>query len=288
MIDNFNDKKSPTIENASQSDLKKTLIRATNISLKDGEKTLLHDISLSISAGEIITIIGPNGAGKTTLLNILLGLRKSSSGEVKRLSQLRIGYMPQRLQLNPQLPLTVERFLALATISSPTVTDKKDSAPPSIDSALKRTGVAHLKQYDMNNLSGGEIQRVLLSRALLREPQLLVLDEPVQGVDIGGQNQLYQLIRELRNELNCGVLMVSHDLHLVMAATDHVICLNQHICCHGHPESVSNHPAYLELFGHAATNLATYTHHHDHDHDLHGEVLNCSEPDHSDCHHNNK
>jgi zinc transport system ATP-binding protein len=288
MTDSIKEKNIQNKDECKQSDVDKTLISASNISLKDGNKTLLHDISLSIYAGEIITIIGPNGAGKTTLLNILLGLRKASSGEVKRINNLRIGYMPQRLQLNPQLPLTVERFLALVNVASPSTTNTKDSTLPTIDSALKRTGVAHLKQSDMNNLSGGEIQRVLLSRALLREPQLLVLDEPVQGVDIGGQNQLYQLINELRNELNCGVLMVSHDLHLVMAATDHVICLNQHICCHGHPESVSNHPAYLELFGHAATNLATYTHHHDHDHDLHGEVLNCTEPNHSDCHHSNE
>lgn len=256
----------------------KVLIKAENIALSDGEQVLLHDINLSISRGEIITLIGPNGAGKTTLLNILLGLRQASSGKIECAADLQVGYMPQRLQLNPQLPLTVERFLLLANT-------KTSITPTNINSALTRTGVAHLKTKDINNLSGGEIQRVLLARALLRKPNLLVLDEPVQGVDIGGQNKLYQLIKELRDELSCGVLMVSHDLHLVMAATDHVICLNQHVCCHGHPESVSNHPAYLELFGHTADNLATYTHHHDHDHDLHGEVLSCSESDHNDCKH---
>lgn len=266
-----------------ETDQASTLIQARDIVLKDGDKVLLHNISLSIKAGEIITLIGPNGAGKTTLLNILLGLRQPSSGKVERAKDLRIGYMPQRLQLNPQLPLSVERFLSLANITS-----LKSISPLSIDTALARTGVAHLKKNDMTNLSGGEMQRVLLARALLRQPQLLVLDEPVQGVDVGGQSQLYQLIRELRNEMNCGVLMVSHDLHLVMAATDHVICLNQHICCHGHPESVSNHPAYLELFGHTADNLATYTHHHDHDHDLHGEVLDCPEPDHLHCKHGDR
>jgi zinc transport system ATP-binding protein len=250
------------------------LLSASHISLEDKGKVLLHDIHLRIDAGDILTLIGPNGAGKTTLLNILLGLRRPSSGSVTRLPNLRTGYMPQRLQLNPQLPLTVSRFLALV-----------DGSLLSIDKALSRTGVVHLQQTDMSKLSGGEIQRVLLARALLRKPQLLVLDEPVQGVDIKGQNQLYQLITDLRDELGCGVLMVSHDLHLVMAATDHVICLNQHVCCHGHPESVSNHPAYLELFGNTAINLATYTHHHDHDHNLHGEVVADADTTHKHCHH---
>lgn len=251
------------------------LIEAKNIFLVEGDKTLLHDITLSISQGEIVTVIGPNGAGKTTLLNILLGLRKPSEGSIVRKADLRIGYMPQRLQLNPQLPLSVSRFLSLANLSN-----LNKVTPLNIDSALERTGVSHIKHSAMMSLSGGEIQRVLLARALLRQPQLLVLDEPVQGVDVGGQNQLYDLIRELRDDLNCGVIMVSHDLHLVMAATDHVICLNQHICCHGHPQNVSNDPAYLELFGSVATNFATYSHHHDHKHDLHGEVLDDS---HSHC-----
>ncbi len=238
------------------------LISANKLFLKQGGKILLQDINLSIKAGEIVTIIGPNGAGKTTLLNILLGLRPPSSGHVERKKGLRIGYMPQRLQLNPQLPLSVERFLLLTNTSL-----------ISIDDALEKTGITHLKKTDISQLSGGELQRMLLSRALLRQPQLLVLDEPVQGVDIRGQDKLYKLIRELRDELNCGILMVSHDLHLVMAATDHVICLNQHVCCHGHPESVSNHPAYLELFGSDANQLATYSHHHDHKHNLHGEII---------------
>lgn len=247
-------------------ELSPPLLKADNIYLKDGERVLLRDVSLSIAPGEIISLIGPNGAGKTTLLNILLGLRSPTSGDVSRRNDLRIGYMPQRLALNPQLPLTVNRFLALV-----------DHSLVSIEKALSRTGVQHLQQMAMQNLSGGELQRVLLTRALLRKPHLLVLDEPAQGVDVSGQNALYQLIGDLRNKLACGVLMVSHDLHLVMASTDNVICLNQHICCRGHPESVSNHPAYLELFGHTASNLAAYTHHHNHTHDLHGEVIDDSE-----------
>jgi zinc transport system ATP-binding protein len=241
------------------------LLEATKISLNDGDKILLDTIDLSIKPREIVTVIGPNGAGKTTLINILLGLRTPSSGTVIKSKSCRIGYMPQRIQLNPLLPLTVEHFLALVNPSSV-------KTAITIASALNRTGVEYLLKTDMTNLSGGEIQRVLLARALLREPNLLVLDEPVQGVDLKGQDQLYKLISEIRDELGCGVLMVSHDLHLVMASTDNVICLNQHICCHGHPESVSNHPAYLELFGNSINHVATYTHNHDHDHDLHGEI----------------
>jgi zinc transport system ATP-binding protein len=242
------------------------LLEAINVTLRDGNKLLLDNISLTINPGQIITVIGPNGAGKTSLLNVLLGLKSPSSGKVISQSDLRIGYMPQRLLLNPLLPLNVHRFLKLVHHSL-----------VGIENALERTGVSHLLTTDMQSLSGGELQRVLLARALLRKPQLLVLDEPVQGVDVGGQSQLYQLISQLRNELGCGVLMVSHDLHLVMAATDHVICLNQHVCCHGHPEKISSHPEYISLFGETATQFATYTHHHDHNHNLHGEVVH-------DCH----
>ncbi len=241
------------------------LLQAAEVSLRDGDKVLLDTIDLSIKKREIVTIIGPNGAGKTTLLNLLLGLRKPSSGQVHRHNNCRIGYMPQKIQLNPLLPLNVEHFLSLVDTRSSTL--KAD-----INTALTRTGVADLINTDMTRLSGGEVQRVLLARALLRKPNLLVLDEPVQGVDLKGQDQLYKLISEIRDELGCGVLMVSHDLHLVMASTDNVICLNQHICCHGHPESVSNHPAYIELFGNSISHVAAYTHHHDHDHNLHGEV----------------
>lgn len=239
------------------------LLEAKDISLIDNQRTLLSHVDLSVSANEIVTIIGPNGAGKTSLLNILLGLRRPTSGTIHKAKNLVIGYMPQRLLLNSQLPLTVERFLSLT-----------NDCNLSIDSALEKTHIRELKSASMHDLSGGETQRVLLSRAILRKPQLLVLDEPVQGVDVVGQSQLYQLISQLRDELQCGVLMVSHDLHIVMAATDRVICLNQHVCCHGHPDSVSNHPAYLEMFGQSSdANVAIYTHHHDHKHDIHGCVL---------------
>ncbi|HSC75586.1 MAG TPA: zinc ABC transporter ATP-binding protein ZnuC [Pseudomonadales bacterium] len=227
----------------------------------DGRHILDH-IDLGLHEGEIVTVIGPNGAGKTTLLKALLGFITPNAGTVTRSNNLRIGYMPQKLVLNPLLPITVQRFLRQTNTSDAAIVD-----------ALTQTGVADLLQQSLHKISGGELQRVLLARALLRQPQLLVLDEPAQGVDVCGQADLYRLIAELRNRYHCGVLLVSHDLHLVMAATDTVICLNQHICCQGHPEHVSQHPEYLQLFGgKIADGIAVYTHHHDHDHDLHGNV----------------
>jgi zinc transport system ATP-binding protein len=228
---------------------------------------LLDDVSFELQSGRITTLIGPNGAGKTTLVRILLGLQKASSGTVTPAPDLRIGYMPQKLHIDPTLPLTVMRFLQL------TGANRAQSLQ-----ALERVGVGLLQGQMMTSLSGGETQRVLLARALLPKPQLLVLDEPVQGVDVHGQEQLYKLIGQLRNETGCAILMISHDLHLVMAATDDVICLNQHVCCHGSPEAVTTSPAYTELFG---LRTAPYTHHHDHDHGLHGDI----KPGQEGCHH---
>ncbi len=239
------------------------LLRASGVCLERGGRKLLHNVDLQLRQGEIVTLIGPNGAGKTTLVRVVLGLVRPGSGEVWRRAGLRIGYMPQRMHIDPSLPLTVRRFLSLAS------TDIN-----AMRAALRRTGVEDLLENPMHSLSGGETQRVLLARALLRRPQLLVLDEPVQGVDVGGQADFYQTISKLRDQLQCGVLMISHDLHLVMAATDTVVCLNQHVCCQGHPQSVASHPAYLELFGKSAQpGIALYTHHHDHSHDLHGDVM---------------
>ncbi|MBN8429500.1 zinc ABC transporter ATP-binding protein ZnuC [Microbulbifer salipaludis] len=233
-------------------------MRAHNLGLEIAGRQLLHDISLALEPAEIVTVIGPNGAGKTTLLRLLLGLSKPTSGTVERIPGLRLGYMPQRLQIDATMPMTVGRFLQLGIEGVP------------VEKALARVAAPHLASARLADLSGGEMQRVLLARAAARRPQLLVLDEPTQGVDVGGQSEVYQLIAQLRDELRCGVLLVSHDLHLVMAATDRVLCLNQHICCHGHPEQVSKDPVYLEMFG---DKLALYTHHHNHHHDLSGEVV---------------
>ena len=248
------------------------LLSSTKVGFTVHNKTIIQDIDIAIKKGEITTIIGPNGAGKTTLLKLILGLEKPTSGSIWQKPGLVIGYMPQKLYLNPQLPITVQRFLRLAGASL------RD-----IDWALARTGATKTLHSPLQNVSGGELQRVLLARTLLRKPQLLILDEPVQGVDVSGQNELYHLIKELRDELGCAVLMVSHDLHVVIASTDHVICLNQYICCYGPPDTVSNHPAYLQLFGKAETSdLAIYTHHHDHYHDSHRDIV---EPDHGDDKH---
>ncbi|MFK3974139.1 zinc ABC transporter ATP-binding protein ZnuC [Pseudomonas sp. NPDC087358] len=238
------------------------LIRLKDVSVTRAGQSVLENIQLSVSPGEIVTLIGPNGAGKTTLVRAVLGLLKPDSGDVWRKPKLRVGYMPQKLHVDPTLPLSVLRFLRLV---------------PGVDratalAALVEVGAEKVIDSPLQGISGGEMQRVLLARALLREPELLVLDEPVQGVDVAGQAELYALITQLRNRHQCGVLMVSHDLHLVMSTTDQVVCLNRHVCCSGHPEQVSNDPAFVELFGQNAPNLAIYHHHHDHAHDLHGEV----------------
>ena len=243
---------------------RENLVNAHGISVTLQGRAILNDVSLSVARGEIVTLIGPNGAGKTTLVRIILGLLKADSGVVHRRPGIRIGYMPQRLQLSENLPLTVRRFLDLGC---------HRQCESDVMNVVDQLDIRRLLDNPLQRLSGGEHQRVLLARALLRKPDLLVLDEPVQGVDVTGQATLYGLITKLRNQLGGGVLMISHDLHLVMATTDQVLCLNHHVCCSGHPESVSQHPAYLELFGTpASAKLAIYTHHHDHTHDIHGDI----------------
>ena len=240
------------------------LARLENVTFRVGNKEILHNVTLPLHNDCITTLIGPNGAGKSTLVKILLGLVKPSDGKVWLKPNIKIGYMPQKIQIDRTLPLTVRRFLEIPF--QPSISEIKE--------ALADVGAPHLLDYSIHDLSGGEMQRTLLARALLRNPDLLVLDEPVQGVDINGQTELYRLITEIRKKRRCGVLMISHDLHLVMASTDHVICLNTHVCCTGHPEAVSMDPAYIELFGasHAAT-LALYNHQHNHSHDMHGDVV---------------
>ncbi|WP_413701848.1 zinc ABC transporter ATP-binding protein ZnuC [Psychromonas sp. KJ10-10] len=244
--------------------MNESLLQLQSVSLKKGEHTLLEAIDLTLNKGEILTVVGPNGAGKTTLLRVALGLQKTSTGKVILAPNITIGYVPQKLHIDPTFPITVRRFLSLAK-----VTNKLD-----FDSLLSDVGASHVIDSPLQNLSGGELQRVLMVRALMRNPQILVLDEPVQGVDVHGQVELYDLISRVRTERGCAILMVSHDLHLVMASTDRVLCLNQHICCGGTPEFVVSDPAYAQLFGpHAANHLALYIHekghNHDHDHNHH-------------------
>lgn len=230
---------------------------------RDG-RWLVEGVDLSIRRGEIVTMIGPNGSGKSTTAKLVTGVLKPSVGTVMRRSGLRIGYVPQKLAIDWTMPLTVDRLMTL------TGSYGRDE----IRAALEATGVAHLAHADVQHLSGGEFQRALLARAMIRKPDLLVLDEPVQGVDFSGEVALYDLIGQIRDETQCGILLISHDLHVVMAATDTVICLNGHVCCRGTPESVARSPEYLSLFGARAANaLAVYQHHHDHTHLPDGRVL---------------
>ena len=245
------------------------LLAGRGVTLARDGRTILDHIDIDIGAGEIVTLIGPNGAGKTTLVRVLLGLMQPDRGEIRRKAGLRIGYAPQRFDLAPSIPMTVERFLEPGTRS------KTDT----VGAALAEVGASRTRQTQLTRLSGGELQRVVLARALLRNPHLLVLDEPVRGVDYAGEAELYTLIGRLRDERGLGVLLVSHDLHVVMAQSDRVICVNRHVCCSGVPETVARSPEYVRLFGpEAARALGLYSHHHDHTHDLGGASRPVSDP----------
>ena len=234
-----------------------SLIAADHACVRFAGTEVLHDISLRVDPAEIVTIVGPNGSGKSTLLRALLGITPLAAGRVSRRAGLRIGYVPQRLQIDRTLPMTARRFLSLP----------RRHAPAASAAALARVGVPEVADRQMADLSGGQFQRVLLARALLTEPDLLILDEPTQGLDQPGEAAFYHLIDELRHDTGCAVLMVSHDLHVVMSASDRVICLNGHICCEGTPQVVSHAPEYRAMFGLGTQGaLALYRHEHDHDH----------------------
>ena len=238
------------------------LLSAREISYSAGSKLILDRIDFDLRRAQITTIIGPNGAGKTTLANIVTGLIPGYQGKIERRPDLRVGFLPQKVYVNRLMPLSVERLMQL--------TRKVSEAE--LDRALAQTEVGYLKSRQIRSLSEGELKRVLLARTTLGQPDLIVLDEPTAGVDITGEIRMYDLIGELRSQLQCAVLLVSHDLHLVMSKTDQVLCLNRHLCCSGLPESVSQHPEYLALFGrHAAESIAIYAHHHDHEHDVSGQ-----------------
>ena len=237
-------------------------MEATGLCKFYGTREVLHDVSVTIRPREIVTLVGPNGAGKTTLLKLLLGLEQPQRGEVRPAPGLRIGYVPQHFTPQPSLPLTALGFLKLYAPKS----------QARIDELAAQLDVAAVLTQPLTTLSGGELRRVLLLRALLHQPHLLVLDEPTQGVDVAGQGELYRLLKRLSAEQNFAVLMVSHDLYVVMAATQRVICLNHHICCEGEPSTLGAHPEFRQLFGEdLARQLAMYHHHHDHAHGVHGE-----------------
>ena len=251
------------------------LIAARGLSVRHGELPVLSDVTLTVSKGEIVTIVGPNGSGKSTLIRALIGLAPASSGLVERAAGLRIGYVPQRLKVEAGLPLTVRRFLSLPRRVSDVEAEE----------ALARTGAAGLGARQLLALSGGQFQRVLLARALLSRPDILILDEPTQGLDQSGISAFYRLLEDLRRETGMAVLLVSHDLNVVMRASDRVICLNGHVCCEGAPEAVSVAPAYRALFGFDQDGvLALYRHHHDHDHDHHHDLGSDHPHDHEHGH----
>lgn len=239
------------------------LVQLDRAGVKKGGNWLVRGVDLTVSPGEIVTLIGPNGSGKSTTAKMALGILKVSEGAAVKQRGLVVGYVPQKLTIDWTLPLTVRRFMRLTNPLS-----AKDCAE-----ALERTGAARLIDEEMRTLSGGELQRVLLARAIARSPHLLVLDEPVQGVDYAGEIAIYDLISEIRRTLGCGILMISHDLHVVMAAADQVVCLNGHVCCRGTPSDVSKNHNYHELFGtRVGGALAMYEHHHDHEHLPDGSV----------------
>lgn len=224
---------------------------------------LVKGVDLELHQGEIVTLIGPNGSGKSTTAKMALGILKPDHGSVRLGEGVTVSYVPQRVEIDWTLPLNVGRFMRL--------TGKLSES--SVDEALSATGVLHLKRQEVRSLSGGEFQRVLLARAMARKPQLMVLDEPVQGVDFTGEMALYGLIQQIREDLQCGILLISHDLHIVMAATDRVVCMNGHVCCSGAPSTVIANADYKALFGDkAAGAIAIYEHSHDHTHHADGSL----------------
>ena len=238
------------------------LVKLKDAGFKINDKWLVEGVSLQVEKGKLVTLIGPNGSGKSTTAKIALGIYKKVEGEVEKFTS-KVGYVPQKISIDWTLPLRVNDFMVLT----------ENLKSEIIDEALSLTGVIHLKDKNLGDLSGGEFQRVLLARAISKKPDLLVLDEPVQGVDFTGEIALYELIKKISDELNCGILLISHDLHTVMSATDHVVCLNGHVCCSGSPTDVAKNDEYKALFGEQASQiLSRYEHKHDHIHTDEGKI----------------
>ena len=241
---------------------KNILVELHKAGFKQNNKWLVEGVSLKVEKGKIVTLIGPNGSGKSTTAKIALGIYKNIEGTVEKYTN-KIGYVPQKISIDWTLPLRVYDFMLLT----------EDISDEAIDEALVLTGVIHLKDKNLGNLSGGEFQRVLIARAISKKPELLVLDEPVQGVDYTGEIALYELIKKISDTLNCGILLISHDLHTVMTATDYVVCLNGHVCCSGSPMDVAKNNEYKTLFGEQASQiLSVYEHKHDHVHSDEGQI----------------
>lgn len=255
------------------------LVEIADASVHQGATVALTGVDFHIDRGEIVTVVGPNGSGKSTLMKTVIGALKPSAGAVKRKPGLRIGYVPQKLQIDPTLPITVARFLGLP---------RRLPRAQALE-VLEQAGVPDLADRQMARLSGGQFQRVLLARAMLEEPDLLILDEATQGLDQPGSAAFYRQIEEIRQAKGCAVLMVSHELHVVMAASDRVVCLNGHVCCHGAPEIVASAPEYRALFGSGTGGaLALYRHDHDHSHDSEGNCLHDHDCGHQDHDHTPK
>ena len=243
---------------------KETLVALDGAGISIANKWLVREVSMSVSAGEIVTLIGPNGSGKSTTAKLALGIMTPSEGSVYRRENARVSYVPQRLSIDWTMPLRVNRFISLTRFL-----EKKE-----IKRVLSMTETEHLYDAEVRTLSGGEFQRVLLARAIGKKPELLVLDEPVQGVDFSGEVALYALIKKISESLKCGILLISHDLHVVMSATDHVVCLNGHVCCSGSPVDVAKNKNYKELFGEQSSQLLSiYEHEHNHVHSSDGNIV---------------
>ena len=254
-----------------------TLVRARAVRVEFGGRAVLDGVDINLRSGEVLTVVGLNGSGKSTLVRVVVGLQRVQQGSVWRRPSLRIGYTPQQLSPDPRLPISVERFVALGGRAS----------MHRVAEVLDEVGAGAVARTQLADVSGGELHRVLLARALLLRPELLVLDEPMAGVDLAGRSELYRLIGDLRNRYGCGVMMVSHDLHVVMAGTDTVLCLNHHVCCSGPAHSIARDPQFIALFGSdMADVLAVYSHHHDHTHDVHGDTIPL--PEHGDHVHSHR
>ena len=248
------------------------LLQLSSAGLKTENSWRVRGVDLSVSAGEIVTLIGPNGSGKSTTVQLALGLLKPSEGKAWQKKKLAVSYVPQKLTIDPALPLTVERFMRLTGALS----DQE------VEQALESNSIAQVRKRQVRELSGGQFQRVLMARALARKPDLLVLDEPAQNLDLAAEVDLYERIKRARDTMNCGILLISHDLHVVMAESDQVVCLNGHVCCSGTPTSVASSPEFAHLFGDRGSSaLALYSHHHDHQHQPDGSLTKTTEATHA-------